>query len=134
MDFPKILVAEDNPQVKELLAMLLKAKDDWKVTSVSDGEKAVAIWKEGDFDLILMDIQMPHMDGFAATRQIRKLEEGGSSTHGIPIIALTANGNHCQECLDAGMDDFISKPFQVKDLVHCINKHLKKIGFAKHLG
>ncbi|MEZ4599508.1 MAG: response regulator [Syntrophotaleaceae bacterium] len=135
MDGPEILVAEDNPQIKDLLAMLLKIRDHWKVTSVSDGEKAVAAWTDRDFDIILMDIRMPQMDGLTATKLIRKIEDCEPARHHrVPIIALSANGDQYQECLDVGMDDFISKPFQVNDLVECINKHLKKVGYAEHLG
>ncbi|MFZ0451674.1 MAG: response regulator, partial [Desulfatiglandaceae bacterium] len=98
----------------------------------------VETFKKGDFDLILMDIQMPEMDGFEATREIRKLETGDSqqspianhqsSIHSIPIIAMTAHAmtGDREKCLDAGMDDYVSKPIKPETLFSVIDKVARK--------
>ena len=90
--------------------------------NVSDGRKAVERWAEGDYDLVLMDCQMPEMDGYEATRTIRARERDQHT----PIIAITANvmeGDQ-QKCLDAGMDDYIAKPFKREDLVRAFERWL----------
>jgi len=80
------------------------------------------LWDEGNFDLILMDCQMPEMDGLEATREIRRRE----TRRRIPIIALTANAfsDNRERCLAAGMDDFIAKPFELKRLEQALRRHL----------
>ena len=90
--------------------------------SVTDGRKAVDRWSQGQYDLVLMDCQMPEMDGFEATRTIRAREQHGHT----PIIAITASvmeGDQ-QKCLDAGMDDYIAKPFKQDDLVRAFERWL----------
>ena len=83
----------------------------------NNGQEAIEQWQDGQFDLILMDVQMPVMDGFQATREIRKLEQ--QSGEHTPIIAMTARAmaQDRHECIDAGMDDYLSKPIRIKDLV-----------------
>jgi CheY-like chemotaxis protein len=90
---------------------------------VADGLAAVAAWQAGAFDLILMDCQMPQMDGYAATREIRKLE--ASNPH-IPIVALTAHAMKGDEekCRAAGMDDYLTKPIDRVKLDACLNRLL----------
>jgi CheY-like chemotaxis protein len=109
-----VLVAEDN-EINALLVRSLLGRLGHRPTMVSDGAAAVSVWRSAagagtPFDLVLMDIHMPGLDGIAATRQIR-LAEAGSSRH-TPIVALTANalGEERDLCLSAGMDDFITKP------------------------
>jgi two-component system, sensor histidine kinase and response regulator len=89
---------------------------------VSTGRAAVAAFDQTSFDLILMDIQMPELDGFEATREIRRREIGRSVR--IPIIALTANAmkGDREDCLAAGMDDHLAKPIQTDLLVLAIDR------------
>ena len=122
-----ILLAEDNKMnqymIKELLEM-----DGHNITIAEDGRKAVDLWQNGDYDLILMDLQMPEMSGLDATEQIRRMEKG-SSDH-IPIIALSAYSikDKLQQCLAAGMDDFINKAFETEELIEKIEKILSDRG------
>ena len=99
----------------------------WRADVVSNGCEAVEAWKRGVYDLILMDCQMPEMDGFEATSVIRELEaqkdrqgEGPEHTHSdrIPIIAMTANAmkGDRDQCLAAGMSDYVSKPVRKSEL------------------
>ena len=130
---PWILVAEDQPEISQLMAQLIKARDQWKVEIVENGEVAIKEWNRGDYDIIIMDIQMPVKGGIEATKEIRKAEKDNKSDHRIPIIALTANSSYKRATIEAGMDDFLSKPFKVKVLIEAINKQLKKIGKEAHI-
>jgi CheY-like chemotaxis protein len=118
----RILLAEDNV-VNQKVAVRLLEKLDYRVEVVPDGLTAVAAWRKGNFDLILMDCQMPVLDGFEATREIRRLEAG---TRRIPIVALTANAMKSDEdkCRAAGMDDFVSKPIDRATLYACLDRFL----------
>jgi PAS domain S-box-containing protein len=115
----RILVAEDTPTNQVVLRGILE-KLGHRVTIVGDGAAAVATAKANVFDVILMDVQMPVMDGLAATREIRDSENGnpGSGGRHTPIVALTANAFSADRdaCLDAGMDGFVSKPVKLTDL------------------
>ena len=112
----RVLAAEDNATNQFVLKTLL-SQMGIEVSIVGDGAQAVDAWRSEPWDVVLMDIQMPVMDGFEATRRIRALEavEGRSMT---PIIALTANAmpHHLQECRVAGMDGLVAKPIDVRDL------------------
>jgi two-component system sensor histidine kinase/response regulator len=122
----RILLAEDN-LVNQKVAVRLLEKLDYRVDVVADGLAAVAAWQAGTFDLILMDCQMPQMDGYAATREIRKL--GASKPH-IPIVALTAHAMKGDEekCRAAGMDDYLTKPIDRVKLDACLNRLLPGAG------
>ncbi|NVN89741.1 MAG: response regulator [Desulfuromonadales bacterium] len=117
-----ILVAEDVPVNQKLIETIL-ARDGHAITLVENGEEAVQTWLKaaGSYDLIFMDVQMPVMDGFQATRRIREREssQGGH----IPIIAMTAYAmaEDRERCREAGMDDYISKPFQPQDIQSMLN-------------
>jgi CheY-like chemotaxis protein len=111
-----VLVAEDNPVNVEVAREYLAALG-CEVTTVADGREAVAAYRAKRFDLVLMDCQMPEMDGLEATRRIRQLEteEGRPRT---VVIAVTANAfaEDRDQCLEAGMDDYMSKPFSEAQL------------------
>jgi signal transduction histidine kinase/ActR/RegA family two-component response regulator len=110
-----ILVAEDNVINQHLIRALLGTRGH-RVTLVGSGVTALAAWRHDHFDCILMDIQMPEMDGYEATRRIR-VHESGNGAH-IPIIALTAHAmkGDREKCLQAGLDSYISKPIQTAAL------------------
>ena len=106
-----VLLAEDNPVNQEVATNMLEQLA-CRVTLVTTGAEAVAAVKETAFDLVLMDMQMPEMDGLAATRAIRQHELRTGCGH-VPIVALTANAyaKDSEACFAAGMDDYLSKPF-----------------------
>ena len=106
----RVLLAEDN-KVNQQYASILLSKAGHQVTVAENGHQAVDALRQTDFDVVLMDIQMPELDGVQATRQIRALP---APKNGIPIIAMTAHAmaGAREEYLAAGMDDYVSKPFQ----------------------
>lgn len=116
-----ILLVEDQLINQKIVVQLL-AKKGWEVTSAINGVHALEKAREKRFDLILMDVMMPEMDGFEATRQIRKDKKGKNSK--TPIVALTANAmkGDRDKCLAAGMDDYISKPIHPEDVFQTIEK------------
>lgn len=116
-----ILLAEDNP-VNQRIAKTILEKEGFYVTVANNGKEAIELLNKGKFDLVLMDVQMPEMDGLEATRKIRQL---GIK---IPIIALTANAfeEDRKRCLDAGMDAYLSKPIKMKELFDVISKFFEE--------
>ena len=115
------LVVEDNETNQEVVFAMLK-KLDCEVTLVSNGQEALELLTENSFDLIFMDCQMPVMDGYQATAEIRRREEKEGLGHHIPTIALTANvveGDR-EKCLSAGMDDYVAKPFKQDDIAEIL--------------
>jgi CheY-like chemotaxis protein len=119
----RILVAEDNP-VNQAVARRLLQKRGHIVTTVDNGREALAAVERGTFDLILMDVQMPEMDGLEATAAIRRREQG-SGVH-LPILAMTAHAMKGDEeqCLAAGMDGYIAKPVHSEELLATIDRYL----------
>ena len=127
IDLPalRILLAEDN-LVNQTLANRLLTQRGHTVTTAFNGQEALDLFSNNAFDLILMDVQMPVMNGLDATKEIRK-SETTTSQH-IPIIALTAHAMKGDEerCLQAGMDAYVSKPIQIDQLLQTIQKHITK--------
>ncbi len=124
-----VLVAEDNPVNRRLALQQLK-KLGFRADAVTDGREAVDAVAQGRYDLVLMDCQMPDVDGFEATREIRRNEtlRGGH----VPIIAMTANtleGDR-EACLAAGMDDYLAKPVQLAALRAVVERFANGIGVA----
>src|SRR2546423_6952046 len=121
----RVLLAEDN-DVNRTLALRLLEKRGFFVCAVVDGQAAVEAFEREPFHLVLMDVQMPGMDGFEATAAIRS-QERRSGTH-LPIIALTANAlrGDQERCLNAGMDAYISKPIRTTELFDTIEKFIGK--------
>ncbi|AGA31441.1 response regulator [Singulisphaera acidiphila] len=115
----RILLVEDNP-VNQTLATILLEKRGHKVIVACNGKEGLAAWEKQEFDLILMDVQMPEMDGLEVTACIRARERG-TGRH-IPIVAMTAHAikGDREHCLQAGMDGYVSKPIEVGDLFRAI--------------
>ena len=113
----RVLLAEDNPVNQRVVSMMLQRRGH-EVTVVDNGKKAVESCRQHIFDLVLMDIQMPEMDGFEALASIRTLERAESRRRPTPIVALTAHAMKGDQdrCLDAGFDGYLSKPVRSADL------------------
>lgn len=117
----KILIAEDNPiNVKVALFTLKNIASEIHIAE--NGEKALEKYSTNNYDVILMDVKMPVMDGYQATRKIREMEKENGFIKQIPIIAITANNQveEIEECLSIGMNGFLSKPFTALDAVNVI--------------
>jgi signal transduction histidine kinase/ActR/RegA family two-component response regulator len=120
-----ILVAEDNPMNQRLIQRLLE-KRGHRVTIAATGVAALDAWQNQPWDLVLMDVQMPDMDGLEAARRIRALEKSGA-TH-VPMVAMTAcamKGDR-EKCLAAGLDSYISKPIQIAALDEMLVQYAKR--------
>lgn len=115
----RILMAEDNP-INQRVGKLILQRAGYQIDLVGDGNEALEAHRSDPYDLILMDCQMPTMDGFEASRQIRSLKQQPQPV----IIAVTANAlvGERERCLSAGMDDYLSKPFQAEQLVAVVKK------------
>lgn len=119
----RILLAEDQLINRKIVIGLLK-RYNWQIISAENGKEAIEKFSSEPFDLILMDVQMPKIDGFDATRQIRQLEE--MTGNRIPIIAMTAHAmmGDKEKCLNSGMDYYLTKPIDSKELIELIQKVL----------
>lgn len=119
----RILLAEDNP-VNQRVAMGILRKHHYEVMAVDNGRAALQALKKGSFDLVLMDVQMPEMDGFAATAAIREAER--TTGEHLPIVAMTARAmkGDREACLASGMDGYLSKPLHSRQLFEMIEKVL----------
>jgi PAS domain S-box-containing protein len=123
----RVLLAEDNAVNQKVAARMLE-KMGVRVDVANNGLEAVRLCLQTRYDLVLMDCQMPEMDGYAATREIRRLQALSASPRGVPVIALTANtleGDR-ELCLEAGMNDFLGKPIRQQDLLAMLLQHTKK--------
>ena len=128
LDGRHYLIVEDNAINSEILCELLQMYGADTTVRI-DGEQAVQTFQEtepGNFDAILMDIQMPKMNGYEATRAIRALERSDAGT--IPIIAMTANAfaEDIQSALEAGMNAHVAKPIDIKALLATLKKQIRK--------
>ena len=123
----KILLAEDN-LINQKLGVRLLEKQRWQTTVANNGKEALDLLDNNKFDFILMDVQMPEMDGIEATKEIRKREK--ETGQHIPIIALTANAfeEDRKKCLEAGMDEYATKPIKINELFSIIEKIYNKFG------
>jgi len=124
---PRLLVAEDDSTIRQVLGLMLQ-RSNFEIDFAESGLEAVDIWEKGQFDLILMDVQMPGMNGFEATAAIREKERtrGGHT----PIIAMTAHALKEDEerCFAAGMDSYISKPIDFRKSLQLIKELIRKNG------
>jgi CheY-like chemotaxis protein len=120
----RVLIVEDN-MVNRKVAHFMLEKKGHEVTGVENGKEAITALENSIFDLILMDVQMPVMDGLEATAAIRKKEE--STDDHIPIIAMTAHAmkGDRERCLEAGMDDYTTKPLNPEEVFHKIYSAMK---------
>ncbi|MBU1344748.1 MAG: response regulator [Proteobacteria bacterium] len=120
----RILLAEDN-RINQKVAIKMLNKLGFQVDVVDNGRHAVNALKEMAYDLVLMDCQMPELDGYAATKEIRSPETGVKNFK-VPVIAMTANAmkGDKEKCLEAGMNDYITKPVNSKDLSQMVEKWL----------
>jgi PAS domain S-box-containing protein len=124
-----LLLAEDDPAGRRLTEKLLE-RQGHTFTSVLTGTEALQEWERSSYDLILMDLEMPDMNGVEATREIRRREHQAGVTSGIPIIAMTAHifPEHREECAEAGMNDFLGKPVRAKELQRIISQWIPVTG------
>ena len=122
---PRILLAEDNVVNQKVAARVLE-REGFVVDVAHDGRQAVEAWRRGTYDLILMDCQMPQLDGYEATREIRREERESGGASRVPIIALTAHAmkGAAEDCRRAGMDDYLTKPLDREQLKRCLSQHL----------
>ncbi len=116
-----ILVVEDVDTNKIFFDAALR-KTNAKILWAKDGKEAITLYKENRIDLVLMDLQLPIMDGYTATREIKKIDSE------IPIIAQTAHvmSGEREKCLEAGCDDYLAKPIRLQILMDTLSKYLNK--------
>lgn len=120
-----ILLVEDNILNQKVVSFNLK-KFNYTVTSVRSGTEALEAVEQQTFNLILMDLMLPGMNGYEITQEIRKLEQKKEIAPGVPIIAITANtlDNDREKCLSVGMNDYLSKPFTAEQLIEKIRIYI----------
>ena len=123
-DFDLNILLVEDIRVNQIVATKILKSFNCEVTVADNGQKAIELWQQGDFDIVFMDCFMPEMDGFEAARQIRRREEPDQHTK---IIAITAGSQSedKQKCFDAGMDDFINKPISREAILDTLNAHSK---------
>ncbi len=121
----KILIVEDNP-INQKVAIGILRKAGFLCQVVNNGQEAVEAYCSSQFDLVLMDCQMPIMDGFDATRAIRHFEEDHDRLLRTPIVALTANAYQeiHDRCFESGMDAFLTKPVRAEVLIGLVRRLL----------
>lgn len=121
----KILLIEDNLLNQKVVIFNLK-KFNYDIKGVTNGRNALEEVKNTRYDLILMDIMLPEMNGFEITEEIRKYEKEKGIENPVPIIALTANtyDNDREKCFQAGMNEYLAKPFTSDQLIEMIHKFI----------
>jgi DNA-binding response OmpR family regulator len=119
---PRILLADDEQSIQTLLSFPLR-KDGYEVTTAADGREALARFNEGRFDLVVLDVMMPRMDGLEVCRRIR-------ARHTVPIIMLTAKAEEIDKVLglELGADDYITKPFSLREFRSRVRAALRRAG------
>ena len=120
---PRVLVAEDNPENQKVARLMLE-RMGCRVDTVANGKEAVEMAQSIAYDIVFMDCQMPEMDGYEATQEIRRREAGARR---VPIVALTAHAmeGDRQKCLQAGMDDYVSKPIRREAIREVLVRRLR---------
>ncbi|MCP4369289.1 MAG: response regulator, partial [Deltaproteobacteria bacterium] len=121
----RILLAEDNIVNQKVVMHILEKKLGYHADIATNGKAALDYLEKMDYDLVLMDCQMPEMDGYEATQRIRD-ENSTVRNHKVPIIAMTANAmkGDREKCLEVGMDDYISKPIKIEKLADTIERYI----------
>ena len=119
----KILIVDDEEMIRNVLREYVEFEGN-EADEAADGMEAVKKCRENDYDLILMNIQMPHMNGYEATKNIRGLPDGRCR---IPIIAMTANAfeEDRKRAIESGMNGYVTKPIKIEELISTIKKILK---------
>jgi len=129
----RLLIAEDDPMLRQIMGIILR-RDNYDIDFAENGQVAVEMWEKGGYDLILMDVQMPWLNGLNATAAIREKEH----SHGghTPIIAMTAHSlqEDRQRCLAAGMDACLSKPLDLKESRQVIQEMLYQAKVEEEIG
>jgi two-component system, OmpR family, response regulator len=125
---PRILLADDEQSIQTLLSFPLR-KDGYDVTTAADGHEALARFNEGKFDLVVLDVMMPRMDGLEVCRRIR-------ARNTVPIIMLTAKAEEIDKVLglELGADDYITKPFSLREFRSRVRAALRRAGMASSNG
>jgi len=127
----RVLIVDDN-EINQIVTQEIVEQYGWRCRVANNGKEAIDLLKRRPFDMVLMDCQMPVMDGFAATAEIRRLQASGELPASLPIIALTANAvkGDRDRCLSAGMDDYVPKPINpqllVQKMVQLANSHASR--------
>jgi PAS domain S-box-containing protein len=126
-DRSRVLLVDDSLENRALMKLLL-ARQPLDLDEASNGREALDLFEQNEYSLILMDIQMPVLDGFSATRMIRRIEERGGGRR-TPVVALTAHAYEAdiRRCTEAGCDAHIAKPFKKKGLLECLSRYLPGI-------
>lgn len=124
VDFKKVLVAEDSSVIQNLLKKILLF-ENCKITSAKDGESVLKKFEAEDFDLVIMDINLPKIDGLEATKKIRSAKNKKSN---IPIIGISGNAKNkpVSEFFDAGMNEYLQKPLDYDKLIELVKKYTEE--------
>ena len=122
-----LLIAEDDETSRMIIKKIAERKG-WQPVMASDGAMAWELFQEGDYDMVILDVQMPLLDGFAVTSNIREWERLKEGSRKTPVIALTGHAmrGDREKCLEAGMDDYLTKPLQVDTFYSMVEKYRRK--------